>query len=68
MTQLSIKRPNTLQLSFQFLKTYNRLIRGPYSNFTNLTTQISVNNKYNIRNTNDIEFIESYKDMDMKFE
>ena len=29
---------------------YSRLINGPYSNFTNFTTQIKVNNKNNIKN------------------
>jgi len=47
---------------------YKRLIRGPYSNFTNFTTQIKVNNKYSMRNTKDNEFIESYKDIDIILE
>ena len=34
---------------FCHLKYYSRLIKGPYSNLINFTTQIKVNNKYNIK-------------------
>ena len=47
---------------------YRRLIKGPYSNLTNFTTQIKVNSKYSIKNNNDNKFIDSYSLIDIKFE
>ena len=40
---------------------YKRLINGPDSNFTNLTTHTNVNNKYIIKNISKVKLEDSYK-------
>ena len=52
-------------MHFSATLNYKRFTKGPYSNFTNFTTQIKVNNRYNIKKIKLIIFIESYKFIDI---
>merc|ERR1712189_151507 len=59
---------STRVLFFFFFFFCKRFTKGPYSNFTNFTTQIKVNNKYNIKNVIKKIFIFSYTIIGKKFE